>query len=233
MKLHIQRLKWLVRGIGSAVTVFGMIFFFSSLVRFLYGIPVIGRIAETGAFVLALLLGLPLAGITIVAGWLVGNPIALVVIGLLLVAGIIYAVRLSKRQRKVGEQFKQELETEYGHSLSPTELRQNEVREMAGMLAAGENQLGATESKALDRFARQSGLKREEREEVLREVQESPPPLHSPEIHLRNLIRMALADGRLTPQEVRSIRDAATLAGYDRDQFRQLMNEIQQRAQAA
>lgn len=230
MKRHIQRLKWIVRGIGTFVTVFGMIFFFSSVVRFLYGIPIIGRIAETGAFVLALVLGLPLAVITIVAGWLVGNPIALVAIGLLLLAGIWSAVRLSKRQRRVGEQFKQELEAEHGHSLSPTDLKKLEVREMAGMLVSEGNQLGTQESKTLDRFARKSGLKREEREDLLREVTETPPPLESPEIRLRNLIRMALADGRLTPQEVRSIRDAATVAGYDREQFRQLMREVNQMA---
>lgn len=233
MKSHIQRLKWIVRGAGTVTMVFGFIFFFASFARFLYVIPIIGRIAETGVFILAIVLGLPLAFMTIVAGWLVGNPVALAVIGLLLIAGLVFAVRLSKRQRKAGQQIKQDFDAEHGHSLSSTELKQLEVREMAGMLASGGSRLDSDQSKALDRFARKNGLKKKEREEVLREVRETPPPLGSSEEHLRKLIRLALADGRLTPQEVRSIRDAATLAGYDRDQFRQMMSDVQQVALSA
>ena len=231
MKRHIQRLKWIVRAIGSAVTVFGLIFFFSSMVRFLYGLPVIGRIAETGAFLLALVVGLPLATLTIMVGWLAGNPLSLIPLGAILIGGTWLLVRASRRQREAGQQIRQELDAEHGHSLTPPELKQLEVREMASMLVSEGNQIGDVESKALDRFARKSGMKRDERESLIQEVTASPPAGQSPETHLRNLIRLALADGRLTPQEVRSIRDAASLAGYDRAQFRQMMAHVTRSAQ--
>jgi hypothetical protein len=41
MKRHIERLKWIVRGIGTFLVVFGFIFFFGAALRFLYAIPVI------------------------------------------------------------------------------------------------------------------------------------------------------------------------------------------------
>jgi len=54
MKAYLGRLKWIVRGIGTVASVVGVMILFSSIFGFLYGIPVIGRVAEAGA-----VLGLP------------------------------------------------------------------------------------------------------------------------------------------------------------------------------
>ena len=80
MKRHIQRLKWIIRGIGTVVVVFGFIFLFASIVRFLYAIPFLGRIAETGAFLLALAIGIPTSLSSIALGFVSGNPILLLAI---------------------------------------------------------------------------------------------------------------------------------------------------------
>lgn len=233
MKRHIERLKWIVRGIGTFLVVFGFIFFFGAALRFLYAIPVIGRVAELGAFLLSLAIGLPLALITILLGYIAGHPILLAVVGAFLLAGIWAMVRASKRQKETGREIRKELETEYGRSLDSDEMKQLEYREMAGMLASSGNGIGETESKALDRFAKKSGWKKGGRENLLQEVRENPPPLESPETHLKNLIRIAVADHVLTTQEIRSIRDAANLAGYDSEKFRELMVSVSDMAKKA
>lgn len=231
MKRHIERLKWTVRGIGSAFVVLGLLTLFSSLLRFLYVIPVVGRIAESGAFLLALLVGLPLAATTIGIGFLAGNPwFLLPIVGLLALGGVFLA-RFSRRRRSTEARSKEQLDTEYGHALQPAEVKKLEYREMAGMLATGGRAMGEAETKTLDRFARKSGIESEERENLLAEVRGSPPTGESVESHLRKLIRLSVADAKLTPQEVRSIREAASLAGYDRSAFRQLMAEVSRMAE--
>ena len=215
MKRHIQRVKWIVRGIGTAVVVFGLLFVFSSVLRFLYGIPLLGRIAETGAFLLALAIGIPLAGITIAIGFVASQPLLLIPIVGAVLAVVWLLVRLSRRQQEKGAAVKQELESEYGRTLEDSEMKQMEYREMAGMLASQGGAIGATEAKALDRYAKRSGIKPEERESLLAEVRQQPPAGESAESHLRNLIRLAVADAKLTPQEVRSIREAASIAGFE------------------
>jgi hypothetical protein len=199
----------------------------------LYAIPVIGRVAELGAFLLSLAIGLPLALITILLGYIAGHPILLAVVGAFLLAGIWAMVRASKRQKETGREIRKELETEYGRSLDSDEMKQLEYREMAGMLASSGNGIGETESKALDRFAKKSGWKKGGRENLLQEVRENPPPLELPETHLKNLIRIAVADHVLTTQEIRSIRDAANLAGYDSEKFRELMVSVSDMAKKA
>lgn len=232
MKKHLQKLKWIVRGIGTALVVFGMIFLFSSVVRFLYNIPLIGRVAEAGAILLAVAIGVPLALLTIALGFVAGNPLLLIPIIAIVLAAIWLLTRLSRRQREKGEAVKQQLDSEFGHALGSGEMKQLEYREMASLLASGGSGIGAAGEKALDRFARKSGIEKEERATLLEEVRETPAVGESAEIHLRNLIRLAVADARLTPQEVRSIREAAGLAGYDRQQFRQLMSEVGEMADA-
>ncbi len=231
MKKHIERLKWIVRGIGTGTTVFGLIFFFSSFLRFLYPIPVIGRIAETGTFVISLLLGIPLAATTIILGFVAGNPLLLIPIGVILLVGFLFVVHLGKKQKKKGENLKQQLDSEYGHALKPEELQKMEYREMAGLLTSRGQGIGEVESQALNQFAKTNGIESEERESLLEEVRENPPPFETAEYHLRNIIRMSVADGRLTPKEIRSIREAAELAGYSREEFRKLMIDVGEMAE--
>ena len=132
----------IVRGIGTFLVVFGFIFFFGAALRFLYAIPVIGRVAELGAFLLSLAIGLPLALITILLGYIAGHPILLAVVGAFLFAGIWAMVHASKRQKETGREIRKELETEYGRSLDSDEMKQLEYREMAGMLASSGNEIG-------------------------------------------------------------------------------------------
>ena len=226
MKRHIQRLKWIVRCIGSVLIFFGLLAFFASILRFLYGIPLIGRVAESGAFLLALVIAVPLASITILLGYVAGHPLLLIPVVLVLLVAIGFAVRFAKRQRKAGEEIKQQLDSEFGHSLERDEMKQLEYREMAGMLISGGNEIGSAEEKILNRFAKKNGIEEKTRDSLLEEVREKPSTGESAETHLQNLIRISVADARLTPQEVRSIREAASLAGYNRQQFRELMNRV-------
>jgi len=48
---------------------------------------------------------------------------------------------------------------------------------------------------------------------------------------LRNLIRIALADRKLTAFEMRSIQTAASKAGYGRNQVRKIMGNLRRSAQ--
>ncbi|MEM1441383.1 MAG: TMEM43 family protein [Verrucomicrobiota bacterium] len=226
MLFHIKRLKWIIRAIGTAVIVFGLLFLFSSFLRFLYPIPLLGRIAEAGSFLLALAIGIPLATTTILLGFVAGNPILLIPILIVILAAIWMLVRFSKRQRKAGETIKQQLDEVHGHTLESDEMKELKYREMAGMLASSENEMGTEQSATLSRFAAKSGLDAEKQETLLQEVQSGAGTDQSAEVHLQNLIRLAVADDKLTPQEVKSIREAATLAGYNREQFRKLISEM-------
>ena len=232
MKRHIQRVKWIVRGIGTAVIIFGLLFLFSSLLRFLHAIPLLGPLAEAGSFLLALAIGIPLAVTTIAIGFVTAQPLLLIPIvgGVLAVVWLL--VRATRRQQKKSASVKQQLDSEFGRTLEDSEMKQMEYREMAGMLASRGGTIGASEARALDRYAKRSGIKPEERKVLLEEVQQHPPVGESAESHLRNLIRLAVADAKLTPQEVRSIREAATVAGYDRKQFRELMAGVSEMASA-
>ncbi|MEM6279327.1 MAG: TMEM43 family protein, partial [Verrucomicrobiota bacterium] len=226
MRFHIKRLKWIIRGIGTLVIVFGLLFLFASLLRFLYSLPLLGRIAEAGSFLLALVIGLPLATTTILLGFIAGNPLLLIPIVILLAAGIWILFRFSKRQRKAGEAIKQQLDDTYGHSLESEEMKELKYREMAGMLASPGNEFGPKQEAALNQFAAKSGIDAEKQVSLKQEVQADSHAGETTESHLQNLIRLAVADDKLTPKEVRSIREAATLAGYDRAQFRTLISEI-------
>lgn len=232
IRRHIKRLKWIVRGIGTLIIVGGLLTFFDHFLKFLYPIPIIGQIAETGAFLAALILGLPLAVGTIVIGFVAENPLFLIPILLVLIAGIWLLVYLSKKQQKTGQAIRQSLEAEQGQALETKDLKKLEYREMAGLLASSGNPIGTKEIKTLDGFAKKSGFEAEDRATLLQEVQDTPPPLDKAEFHLENLIRLALADAVLTPQEVRSIREAATQAGYSRSGFRKLMAEVTKQAES-
>lgn len=232
IRRDVKRLKWIVRGLGTFFVVLGLLDFFTTFLRFLYPIPVIGRIAETGDTLAALILGLPLAVGTIVIGFAAENPQFLIPILLGLIAGIWLLVYLAKKQQKTGQAIRQSLEAEQGQALETNDLKKLEYREMAGLLASSENPIGTKEIKTLDAFAKKNGFEAEERATLLQEAQDTPPPLDKAELHLKNLIRLALADAVLTPQEVRSIREAATQAGYSRSGFRKLMAEVSKQAES-
>ncbi|MEM7697335.1 MAG: TMEM43 family protein [Verrucomicrobiota bacterium] len=223
MKRHIERLKWIVRAIGTVLVVFGFLFFLSTVLRFLYAIPLIGGVAEKGVFLLSVALGVPLAFTTIVLGYIAGNPLLLTVLVTLLIAVIGYLLVAAKRRRASGSQIRKELESERGETLEADALKRMEYQEMTSLLSSRSGEIGESESKVLHRFAKQRGWGEAERDALTEAAQANAPEEDSREAHLKNLVRLALADDVLTPQEVRSIREAAELAGYDRKQFRKLM----------
>lgn len=86
-------LTWILRAVGFAVMLFGLVLTSSPLSTLLGVIPLLEGIAEVGAFVLALLLAVPLTLATIAVAWIVHRP----VIGVaLLVAGVVATVGLRR-----------------------------------------------------------------------------------------------------------------------------------------
>jgi hypothetical protein len=150
MKSHISRLKWMVRFLGTGSVVLGFLFFMSTIVGFLFHIPVIGSIAHAGVLVLSLVIGLPLAIVTIIAGFFASQPVILLVI-LIVVAAVILFV--AKRGSTSQASFKQNLEQKYGRQLSDSDLTELEFIELA-LLAHVDSTIGSGEEKMLRQWAK-------------------------------------------------------------------------------
>lgn len=223
MKAHLQMVKWIVRGVGTAICVLGVMCMISSIVRFLFAIPLIGPLAERGALLISIIIGLPIAAITICLGYLAGHP--LILIPLVMLVG--FCVYWLMQRRKKQEALKQQLGQEYGRPLDNSEIKKLEYQEMAGMLSSEEGQVSEQGAELLDQFGDKQGWDESQRKEILDEATDSASSEFDVESQLKSLIRLAVADGKLTPDEVRTIREVATVAGYDRKQFRELMATAQ------
>lgn len=229
---YLSRMKWMVRGIGTSATVLGFQLIFSSFVSFFYGIPLIGWLAERGAFLLAVLLGLPLALITIVGGYLFGHPYLLVFLFATLVALGAYLISKRKQSKKVSQRLHKTLEEEHGRTLDFNDIKEMEFAELAH-LVLGESEVNEQELDFLYGWGKQNGWKKDKVDELLQEVRRAgvvPVADHPSDWHLNQLIQLALADGYLSPHEVRTIRNVAEKAGFDRNTVDQLMAKVQQQS---
>ena len=226
MQAHIRHLKWVVRGIGTGCVVFGCFLFFSAGVSFLLHIPFIGGIAEAGAWLLALLIGFPLAIFTIMASYLISHPLILIVIVALVVGAIVF---VRNRGRSSQRTLKRELDIEHGHELGADELKELEFIELA-TLAQYDSRFSAGEEKFLQRFAKRNGWNKAKYDEMLERAQSSftsGTDRASSDKHLTNLVRLAMADGQMSSRELRAIRDVGKRLGYDRTAIRERIAEIQ------
>ncbi|WP_417744651.1 TMEM43 family protein [Rosistilla oblonga] len=225
MKSHIQRLKWIVRAIGTAAVVIGTLILGSTFVGFLFHIPVIGPIAEMGVFLVALLIGLPLALLTILSGYLASHPFILAAI-LTGIVAIIYWIR--KRGQASQQILKQDLDQQYGHQLSYEEMKDLEFLELA-QLAFSDAKLDTGEAKVLSRWARKHGWDKTKCDAMIQRAKQNrgtEAAAESNDDHLQNLIRLSMADGSLSNYEVRTIRKVSKQIGYDDKTIREMIDRV-------
>ena len=232
MKEHIKHLKWMVRGFGTAGVVVGFMTLFGSMARFLYQIPVIGWMAERGVIVLSILLGVPLAIVTILSAYLAGHPILLAVL-VLSIVGILYYLLSKKKKAKTTQQaVREDLNEKHGRKLDLNDIKTMEFIELVHLAQKG-SQLDSVERSFLYRWGKKNGWNKEKCDELIQqadEIRQTPEFDESTDAHLQSLIELALADGVLSPYEIRSIRQTATKVGYDRSTVDQLMQVVQETA---
>jgi len=230
MKAYLTRLKWIVRGIGTALVVFGFSMAFSKLVGFLFHIPLIGALAEAGVFVMSVGLGIPLALLTIGAGYLAGHPIILGLFLCLLAVGIFFLVKTSRRGRESQMAIREELEHEFGHQVDSDEMKEREFVGLAHLVNSGNHAgTGNGSSQLLDDWSKKHRWDADKKRDMLAKAEAVEKT--SSDQELRNLIRIALADRKLTAFEMRSIQTAASKAGYGRNQVRKIMGNLRRSAQ--
>ena len=224
-KSYYGRLKWIVRGIGTVVSVFGVMFLFSSIFGFLYGMGVIGQLAEMGAILFSLVIGVSLAGITIAVAYLFANPLVLIGIGAV-VAIVLYALRGRSKAVKTG--LKNQLNERYGHTVEDSELKEIEFIEFA-QFALADGKIDESESKTLQKWAKKHRWSDHKYETMLAKAKadlDNSVASTTPDDRLSNLIRLALADGKVSLYELKTIRAAAKDAGYDDATIRELTEKV-------
>ena len=229
MKSHIARIKWIVRGIGTAATVAGFFILFATIVGFLFHIPFIGRIAESGSFLLALALGLPLAFLVIVSSYLIAHPLILAVI-VALVAGGIYFIRA--RGKASQEVMQLQIQEQFADELEVFSLKELEFLELA-QLAMSDAKFGDEERAFLKEWGRKHGWSESKFEEMVDKAGQRRGAEQSEvsnDQHLMNLIRIALADGSLSQYEIKTIRATAENLGYDNATIREMMRRVRESA---
>ena len=230
MKAYLNRLKWIVRIAGAGCVVLGFVFLFGSIARFLFPIPLIGPLAERGAFVMALCVGIPVAFMAVLVSYLLSHPFLLAGI-VAAIAGLIFWLRRKGEGRK--KVIRQQLESDLGHVIKDEEFEDLEFRELA-YLAYSDSDVDEKEESFLFQWGKKHGWTTEKCQQVIHEVvaQRSliPEQQRTTESHLNNLIRLAMADGDVTVYEMHTIRTAARKAGYDDTKISALMNQVRQNA---
>ena len=81
-----KMLTWILRGVGFVCMIIGICLFLNPLAVIIDFIPFLGGIAETGIFLVALLISIPLTSLTIAMAWIfyrpmVGIPLIVLAIG--------------------------------------------------------------------------------------------------------------------------------------------------------
>ena len=229
MKGHIARLKWIVRGAGTLGTVIGFFILFSTFTAFLYQIPLLGDMVQWGVLAISVVLGLVLSLITIAISYLVHHPFVL--IGLIIAAALIFFL-LRRRTQQTQQSVKHLLDEEFGHELSVQEIKELEFLELA-RVAMSDRQFDPSEKKYLVQWARKHGWGETKFNEMIARARDSPgfpAETTQSEQHLKNLIRLALADGSLRTYELRSIQLAARDLGYSQAKIQELMRKVRDAA---
>lgn len=227
MAAHISRLKWIVRGVASLAVVIGFSMLFGSMLGFLYSIPVIGSLARSGSFLLSLVLALPLILITMLGGYLFSNPLVLVAV-VVLIGGGLFA--LGQRKKATQRAVSQQLENQYGAKLQTLDLTELEFIGLA-TLAFSDGHLDPKEEQFLRRWSRKQGWNDARFTAMLAKANQmgtsDPQSGSDSEEQLKNLIRLALADGDLSRSELNVIQNAAKRLGFDQGRIVQLVQQVQ------
>jgi hypothetical protein len=237
MKSHITKLKWTVRIIGTLLVMFGFIFFFGSILNFLYHIPILGHIASWGAFLAGLIVSLILSTLTITTAYLISNAVA----GLAVLVGVVVVIALLWRRARASQKaLRSNVEKQHGHALSSDEIRELEFIELI-QLSTRDDQIEPKERKFLDQWANKQGWEVSQVDELINRADEereragtsSSSQGADRESHLLNLIRLSMADGYASRQELKIIRKAASGMGIGRAALESMRARVRHEISAA
>ncbi len=226
MKAHLQRVKMIVRAVGTAANCFGWMIFFSVFTRLLIHVPLVGPLLQGGVALLGLVLGLVVSVLTIVAGFLTHQPWILLAIAL--GAGSLI-VLLRRNARRSQNAQRSSLEAQLGETLTPERVKELEFIELV-RLAEVDDQSNVEEAKYLRNWATHHGWDEAKIEHLLQRAKldssAGPAPGDS-RSHLLQLIQLAMADGDLDEKEMKTIRKAARDVGCKRGELSRLIGQAQ------
>ncbi|WP_145348442.1 TMEM43 family protein [Rosistilla ulvae] len=226
LRLNGQMQTWTTRGLGTALFVLGVYVLIGWMTGFLFHLPTLRWVAESGRFVSALVIGLPVAILVMAAAYLIAHPWLLVVIAI----GIAAAIgRLWWRARSSQQALQRDLTRQYGHPLEAGELKDLEFLQLA-QLAISHEGIHQDESKVMRKWAKKHRWNQEKYDSMIARARDkhdkarSAPPS---ETQLCNLIRLAMADGTLAIHEMQSILKVSEQLGYDRRTIETIVKRLQ------
>lgn len=224
LQAYQDRLKKIMRILGTLGLVLGLYYAAGSLMYFLIGIPVIGMFFQASAMVFAAVVGLPLAGVVILSGMVVAN------LWLVLGAVAVGAGLLWIRRRNAGRsrEVRRELKGQFREELVNYSMAEIEFMEMA-RLAASDGAVAAEERKLLFAMGERQGWSLDDCSKLLdaaqsRRAVEAAPGSSSTQLH--NLVRLALADGTISGEEMKLIQAAASRCGVEGAELRRLIVDV-------
>lgn len=208
------RLTFYVRIGGTVAAVLGVHLLLAKVFGLLLMLPFVGSLVERALFIVSALIGGTLSAFTIAVGYSVANP--LVPIGLCAaVAAAFYWLR--QRSRGHEADAREQVETQYKSQLAHNSLAEIEFIELA-RLAALDSEIGDGERTMLMGWGRERGWAPERCEALIAKAADSDGgflPRDSTPMMVANLVRIALADGTLSPREFDRIKAIAHRAGIE------------------
>ena len=238
IKSHQRKLKWMVRLIGTAATIFGFFLFFSRFLHFLIAIPVVGQLVKSGAFLVSAVLGGSLSILTIVSSLLFHRPFTVLLPLVGVAAVVILFIRKSKKakggaQRVIESQVAPQGVEQLGAvGLSPggaADPKQGRVFCDLVRLALADGLLDDRERDFLFQWASARGLGEEEIgdlwEEAKKEPGKAPDAIGSHEFPF--LVSLAMIDGHMSTKEYRHLISTGEKLGMDRDQINSVISDVQ------
>ncbi len=229
MKHHISQLRWRMRIAGSIAACIGFVMLFGSAVGLIYHLPVIGYFAEQGVLFLGISSGLLVSLITIAISYVLHHPIILL-LTILIFVGVFFLVRTnaSKSQQKL----KARVDRNAGHPVDSGELSEMQFVELLRMAKVDQN-IAMEERRHLKKWATQHHWSKEKVSALIKKANSTETATSASDqagLHLRSLIRLALADGELHRYEFNAINAAAKQIGFTSSDLAKTVREVRNEA---
>jgi hypothetical protein len=249
LESDLAQTKWTFRVVGTLAIVVGFQVFFSVFTSILYGIPLLGRMVESGVWLVSLALGLPIALAILLAGVVASNPLT---VALPLALGVGGFVWLRRRQRSGARHAGRMLEERLAEPASEmtvaavdrtaadsvpvtveTVSATRRVRlertflNLAHVARVG-GQFDKREKRFLVRWGRKQGIPDARMKELFSEAKnggEIAMPWKRSELEL--LVCMALVDGALSSEEWELLKRCAEGVGMTVAQLKSVVREAQ------
>ncbi|MEO0414634.1 MAG: TMEM43 family protein [Verrucomicrobiota bacterium] len=227
MKAHLQRTKMIVRAVGCLLQVIGWLFFFSTFMRFLFHVPVIGVLANYAVFWVSLIFGLVIGALIIVVAYTAKHPILLVGVGGVAAAVVGWLIWNARRSQA---HARRQLSKEIGHTPSADEIKELEFKELVH-LSNGQSGLDAQEKQFLQRWGQRQGWGLSTTEKLIAHNEASEGvDSESPGDHLRRLITLALADGQMDREELSTLKYAAKQSRISSGELKRMIADARRSA---